>query len=162
MECGGRSASNKRGAVRQSALGMTRRRRERPRRSKCPVNHAVEILGDKWTLLVLRDMVFDQKRRFSDLKAMPEGIASNILADRLARLQEVDVVERAADENDTRQTRYTLTAHGRRLVPILLELMLWSHHHSADVDTVPEIIRTIEDDREGAIAEVLRRIDAKH
>ncbi|MEO0975378.1 MAG: helix-turn-helix domain-containing protein, partial [Pseudomonadota bacterium] len=61
-------------------------------RSACPINHALEILGDRWTLLVVRDMVFQQKRSFSELKAMPEGIASNILSERLTRLQGAQIV----------------------------------------------------------------------
>lgn len=143
----------------QQAFWMTRRRRERPERSSCPINHAVEILGDKWTLLVLRDMVISGHRRFSDLKAMPEGIASNILTDRLARLQEVEVLERAPDPDDRRQALYLLTEHGRRLVPLLLELMVWSHHHSSEVDVSKELVEAIQQDRNSVVAELLRRLD---
>ena len=131
------------------------------RRSTCPINHAVEILGDKWTLLVVRDIVFSQKRTFTELKAMPEGIATNILTDRLARLQDAEVLIRVADPEDGRRAHYELTEHGRQLVPILLDLMVWSRRHTKDVNVSLSLVRQIEQDREAAVTEVLRRLDEK-
>lgn len=138
---------------------MSRRRRERPPRSGCPINHAVEILGDRWTLLVLRDVMFNGMDTFSALKDMPEGIATNILVDRLAALQEADVLRREPDPEDGRRVRYRLTNHGRRLVPLMLELMVWSRHHTPNVDVTLEVVQGIEADRDGAAAEVLRRLE---
>ena len=124
------------------------------------MNHAVEILGDKWTLLILRDMAFHARRGFSELKAMEEGIATNILTDRLARLVEEGVVARLPDPDDGRRSRYELTEHGRRLVPLLLELMVWSRHHSDAVSASMELVEAIEADRDAAVEEILRRLDA--
>ncbi|MEO0424434.1 MAG: helix-turn-helix domain-containing protein [Pseudomonadota bacterium] len=132
----------------------------KPPRSSCPINHAIEILGDKWTLLVVRDMVFNHKRSFSELKAMPEGIATNILSERLVRLQRAGVIVRLADPVDGRRAEYELTKHGRRLVPVLLELMVWSGRHSSEVDVPMALVRRIEKDREGAAQEVLERLRA--
>ena len=128
-------------------------------RSNCPINHAVEIFGDKWTLLVVRDMVFHQKRSFSELQDMEEGIATNLLADRLKRLERRGIIERFADPEDGRRTTLELTEQGRRLVPILLELMVWSRGHRSEVDVSQDVVRRIEKDRDGAVAEILRRID---
>ena len=129
------------------------------RRSNCPINHAIEILGDKWTMLVVRDLVFLRKRRFKELKAMPEGIATNILTDRLNRLDDYGIIERRPDPDDGRRVFYELTDHGRRLVPVLLELMVWSRRHTRNVDVSLSLVRKIEKDRDGAVAEILRRLD---
>lgn len=140
---------------------MTRRRQERRPRSSCPIHHAVEILGDRWTLLVVRDLVFNGRHTFSALKKMEEGIATNILVDRLAKLAEARIVERRTDPEDGRRVLYRLTEHGRRLVPLLLEMMVWSRHHTADVDVSTELVDQIEADRDGVVAVVLSRLDAE-
>ncbi|MEM9386792.1 MAG: helix-turn-helix domain-containing protein [Pseudomonadota bacterium] len=129
-------------------------------RSRCPIDHAIEILGDKWTLLVVRDMVFNHKRSFSQFKAMPEGIATNILTERLARLQRAGVIVRLADPQDGRRTKYELTEHGERMVPLLLELMVWSGRHTREVDAPMALVRRNERDREGAAQEILARLRA--
>ena len=128
------------------------------RRSKCPMNHAIEILGDQWTLLVVRDMVFRDKRTFSELAEMPEKIATNMLADRLKRLEDAEIIRKQRDPNDGRSHIYSLTDHGRGLIPVLLELMVWSRDHTSDVDVTKSLTNTIKQDRKAAIAEVTRRM----
>ena len=98
----------------------------RPVRSHCPVNIAVEIFGDRWTLLVLRDLLLKGRVTFKSMIEAEEGIATNILADRLSRLEIEDIVEKLADENDGRRARYRLTEKGLDLAPILVDMMVWS------------------------------------
>jgi DNA-binding HxlR family transcriptional regulator len=124
------------------------------------VNHAVEILGDQWTLLVLRELVFGHSRNYSQLRQMEEGIASNILTDRLTHLQDHGLVTRVKDPDDGRRALYELTESGRRVVPILLELMVWSWHDSPDVGITGELVKEIEADRNGAAARTLNELDA--
>ena len=128
------------------------------RRSKCPVNHAIEMLGDRWTMLVIRDMVFHAKKSFSELRDMPEGIASNILADRLVRLEGDGLVYKQRDPADGRRTVYELTPHGRALIPVLLELMVWSRSHTDDVDMSESVAEAIKQDRSAAVAEIEARL----
>ena len=109
----------------------------------------------------MRDMIFHHKQSFSELKAMPEGIATNILTDRLARLSAVGVVARRDNLDDGRRVVYELTEHGRELVPVLLGLMVWSRQHTKDVDVSMELIRKIESDPSGAALEILQRLDDK-
>jgi DNA-binding HxlR family transcriptional regulator len=138
---------------------MSRRRSESARRSLCAVNHAVEVLGDQWTLLVLRELAIGHSRTYSQLKEMEEGIASNILTDRLAHLQDAGLVDRVADPDDGRRVLYDLTESGRRVVPILLELMVWSWYDSPDVGITAELVGRIEQDRDAAVADVLGSLD---
>jgi len=95
-------------------------------RSLCPVNIAVEILGDRWTLLVLRDLMLKGRVTFKSMIEAEEGIATNILADRLSRLEAEGIVEKLPDEDDRRRARYTLTTKGLDLAPVLIHMMVWS------------------------------------
>lgn len=108
------------------------RRRSTPR-SGCPISLALELLGDPWTLLVVRDLMFKGRHTFADLLAGGEGIASNILADRLARLDRAGVVTKTVSRTDARRYVYRLTEKGIALAPVLVELVLWSaaHDHTA-------------------------------
>jgi DNA-binding HxlR family transcriptional regulator len=98
-------------------------------RSDCPINAAVEVLGDRWTLLVLRDIVFGDHRYFRELQARStEGIASNILADRLRRLVDAGLLTRE-DTRPGQRARYSLTEPGIELVPVLVHLQGWGVRH---------------------------------
>jgi DNA-binding HxlR family transcriptional regulator len=94
-------------------------------RSYCPINLSLEIFGDAWTLLVLRDMMFAGKRHFRELLQSDEGIASNILADRLARLVEHGVLTKADDPTHKQKAIYTLAEKGIELLPIVVQIGAW-------------------------------------
>ena len=99
-------------------------------RSGCPINLATEVLGDKWSLVVLRDMMFGDKRYFRELLHNSiEGIASNILADRLQRLVTNGLVSRAPDPTHKQKIRYSLTEPAIQLVPIIAHLGAWGRRH---------------------------------
>jgi DNA-binding HxlR family transcriptional regulator len=98
-------------------------------RSDCPINAAVEVFGDRWSLLVLRDIVFGDRRYFRELQAgSTEGIASNILADRLKRLVEMGLLTRA-DTRPGQRARYSLTEPAIQLVPVLVQIGSWALRH---------------------------------
>ena len=98
-------------------------------RSKCPIAGALDVLGDRWTLLVMRDVLFYEKRRFAEFLMSPEGIASNILADRLERLERCGLVERRRYLERPLRDEYHPTAKGTDLIPVLRELIRWGKHH---------------------------------
>jgi len=99
-------------------------------RSGCPINLAIEVLGDRWSLVILRDMMFGNRRHFRELLAgSEEGIASNILADRLQRLTGHGLVSRAPDPTHRQKILYSLTERAIQLVPVLAELGAWSRRH---------------------------------
>jgi DNA-binding HxlR family transcriptional regulator len=98
-------------------------------RSGCPINATMEVFGDRWTLLVLRDIVFLDRRYFRELQAgSEEGIASNILADRLKRLVELGLLTRE-DTRPGQRARYSLTEPAIQLVPVLAQLASWGLRH---------------------------------
>jgi DNA-binding HxlR family transcriptional regulator len=95
-------------------------------RSLCPINLALEVFGDRWTLLIVRDLMFAAKRHFRELLHSDEGIASNILADRLNMLVEQGIITRAGDPSHKQKAVYSLTEKGISLLPILAQIGIWS------------------------------------
>ena len=101
-----------------------------PPRSGCPINAAVEAFGDRWSLLVLRDVMFGDRRHFRELQAgSEEGIASNILADRLKRLVEQGIISKAADPTHKQKSIYSLTDKGIALLPVLAQMSVWGRKY---------------------------------
>jgi DNA-binding HxlR family transcriptional regulator len=98
---------------------------EEAHRSRCPINLTLEILGDKWTLLVLRDMIFGGRRHFRELLRLDEGIASNVLADRLKTLVAEDLLTKADDPTHKQKAIYSLTEKAIALVPVLAQIGAW-------------------------------------
>jgi|KBSMisStaDraftv2_1062788.scaffolds.fasta_scaffold414787_2 DNA-binding HxlR family transcriptional regulator len=91
----------------------------------CPINAALLMLGDRWTLLIVRNLLFARATGFNEIQRAGEGMATNILTDRLAKLIEMGAVEKRPDEHDGRKWIYSLTEKGFDLAPILLELSRW-------------------------------------
>ena len=99
-------------------------------RSGCPINLTLEVFGDKWSLLIIRDMMFGNRRHFRELLSRSEeGIASNILADRLKRLMEEGMITRADDPSHKQKAIYSLTEKAIELVPVFAEIGAWGRRH---------------------------------
>ena len=102
---------------------------KRAHRSECPINLTLEILGDKWSLLILRDMIFGGKRHFRELLRSQEGIASNILAERLRTLVGQGLLTRRDDPSHKQKAIYSLTEMSIALVPVFAQLGAWGRKH---------------------------------
>lgn len=100
----------------------------KPRRSVCPVACTLDILGDKWTLLVVRDMLLGRSL-FKEFMASPEGIATNILSDRLQRLVECGIAERFTPDDARGKDAYRLTPKGKELRPVIRAMLKWGEKH---------------------------------
>ena len=97
-------------------------------RSECVINLTVEIFGDQWSLLVIRDIIFMNRRHFRELLTKSvEGIASNILADRLQRLVQQGIIVKSQDASHKQKAIYSLTERGIELLPLLMEMVAWGH-----------------------------------
>jgi DNA-binding HxlR family transcriptional regulator len=126
------------------------------RRSGCPVSISLEILGDRWSLLIIRDLMVRGFRTFKDFQGSSEGIASNILADRLKKLEHAGIVSPEEEESDGRKVNYRLTEKGIDLAPVLLELLVWGARHEA-TGAPPGLADKLVKQREQFLAEVQRR-----
>lgn len=136
------------------------RKRTAGRRSGCPVSIALDLIGDRWSLLVIRDLMVRGFRTFREFQQSGEGIATNVLTDRLHRLEAEGIVSSEADEADARRVNYRLTAKGIELAPVLLELLLWSAKHE-ETSAPRGLIAHIEKNRTGFLEEVRRRWAAR-
>ncbi len=96
-------------------------------RSMCPVSSVLDIIGDKWTLLVIRDLMFLGKRMYSELADSMEKIPTNILADRLKKLQAAGIIEKNPYQDKPVRYTYTLTERGVALRPVLIEMATWGN-----------------------------------
>jgi DNA-binding HxlR family transcriptional regulator len=103
------------------------------RRSTCPINASLEVLGDRWSLLIVRDMIFAGARTYKDFLSSDEKIATNILANRLVRLQDFGIVTSAPDSRDKRSLIYRLTTKGIELAPVLMELSRWGTRYEEGI-----------------------------
>lgn len=128
--------------------------KEKPR-SNCPIACALDLLGDRWTLVVLRDVLLVQRRIFSEI-AVTEGIATNTLTDRLERLIEAGILERRRDPRDRRSRRYVPTDRGLDLIPVLIDLMVWGNKYTSGTGPAEIVARAITD-REALIIELIER-----
>ena len=117
------------------------------RRSGCPISCSLDLLGDKWSLLVVRDMVFVQKRHFKDFLKSDEKIATNILTSRLARLEALGIISKQTDPGSKRQVIYSLTTKGIALIPLLVELVCWGSLHLGAPDADPDVVRKIQNNK---------------
>lgn len=98
-------------------------------RSTCPISSALDIVGDKWTLLILRDLLFLKKKTFTELTQSDEKIASNILSDRLNRLEEMGIISKGKLPDNKKTNIYSLTEKGIDFLPVMVEYILWSEKH---------------------------------
>jgi DNA-binding HxlR family transcriptional regulator len=125
------------------------------RQSGCPVAYSLDVFGDKWSLVVIRDMLMTGKRRYGEFLESPERIASNVLADRLKRLEDAGIVSRERDPSSQSKIIYRLTPKGVELIPLILEVVLWGTRHATHTTTPPGLVRKIRKDREGTIREIV-------
>lgn len=119
---------------------------------KCPVTFALDTFGDKWSLLILRDMVFKQKTNYGEFLQSPEQISTNILANRLLKLENDGLIVKSRDPNNSVKFIYRLTDKGADLVPLMLEIIRWSTSYNPQPGIEDHII-------EGAPAKLLERLD---
>lgn len=124
-----------------------------PKRSNCPIANALDFVGDKWSLLILRDLIFFKKQSYSDLKNSDEAMATNILSSRLEKLESDGLIIKTTDEQDKRKKVYSLTEAGIDMLPIILEMIVWSSKHSSDMDIPAGLVDRIKNDREKLITE---------
>ena len=131
-------------------------------RSDCPISNALDHLGDRWSLLVIRDIAFFGKRTYNELLQSSEGIATNILSSRLKSLEASSIIRRQPDPSDRRRHIYSLTESGKDLVPVLIEMILWSAKHYSDTLDIPtELVQKANEDRAALLEQLMDQISVQ-
>ena len=128
------------------------------RRSDCAINFVLELFGDRWTLLIVRDLMFQGKHYYGEFLAAEENIATNILADRLVMLEQEGIVTKSVDPTHGSKFIYKLSFRGIDLLPILLEYIVWSAKHDAYSGVDMKFVNRIRRDRDGVLKEISSRL----
>ena len=131
-------------------------KRKEKRRSGCPVSISLERFGDRWSLLIIRDLMVRGLHTFKEFQESGEGIASNVLANRLQKLEAAGIITAEVDQTDGRRVNYRLTEKGIDLAPVLLELLIWSARHE-ETGAPCALITKMAKTREQVIAEARKR-----
>jgi DNA-binding HxlR family transcriptional regulator len=124
-------------------------------RSHCPVSFALDVFGDRWTLLVIRDLLLRGKRTYGEFLASEEGMATNVLADRLEWLEAQGIVRRSRDGRERRRVIYELTQKGIDLLPIVIEMIAWSAKHDPKTAAPEAFVHRVARDREAVMRDVI-------
>ena len=131
-------------------------------RSHCPVNLTLEVFGDKWSLIIIRDIMFSGKRYFRELLQSEEKIASNILSDRLALLEREGIISKEADPDHKQKNIYSLTSRGIDLLPIIVEIGAWSiKHKPVDLKKHKHAVDLVKSGKKGLV-EVKKHLLKEH
>jgi DNA-binding HxlR family transcriptional regulator len=130
------------------------------RRSDCPLNASVEMLGDRWSLLIIRDMMLRGFRSYKEFMECYEGIATNILADRLRKLMSYGIIRTEPDPSDGRKVIYRLTQKGIDLAPVLTEMVLWAAAHEDTGNRA--LVQLMRADKKKFLAGVRQRWTNRH
>ena len=130
------------------------KRNRKKYRSNCPINFAQETFGDKWSLLIIRDLMFAGKKYYGEFLSSDEKISTNILADRLEKLEGDGLITKATDKENNSKKIYALTQKGVDLLPMLLEMIAWSAKYDNKTGTPAEFIRRLEEDKNSLIREL--------
>ena len=129
-------------------------------RSDCPVNHGVEVFGDSWSLIILRDMMTVGSSTFGAFLEADERIGTSVLAQRLVELEQHGVITKEPDPLDGRRSRYSLTASGRAALPLVYELNRWGTRTNPKTDTAEAILEALDLPRDTVIDAWSRALEA--
>lgn len=127
-------------------------------RSDCPVSYALDLLGDKWTFLIIRDLV-EGKKFYKEFLGSKEGIATNILADRLKKLERNGIIESQVYEKLKTRKAYALTQKGKDLIPVLVDLIVWSDKYQNGLAVTRDFIFKANTERDELISFIRSRLD---
>jgi DNA-binding HxlR family transcriptional regulator len=131
------------------------------RRSDCPINFALEIFGDKWTLLIIRDLMFKGKAYYSDFLKSEEKIATNILANRLGALEANGLVSKITDPILKNKIIYSLTRKGSDLAPMLVEIILWSAKYDPKTAAPKKFVAQAGENKKELLSNIAKNIRHK-
>lgn len=130
-------------------------------RSECPISYSLDVFGDKWSLLIIRDLMFTNKCTYNDFMKSAEGIATNILAARLKSLEENGIIEKLEHPESKAKKLYKLTSKGIELLPIMMEIYFWTEKHVAISAELKATIKEAKKDKEKFILQVRKKLESK-
>jgi DNA-binding HxlR family transcriptional regulator len=139
---------------------MNQVKESKKKRSDCPISNSLDIWGDKWSLLIIRDLMLAKSCTYGDLLKSKEGIATNILASRLLSLEENGLIEKLAHPESKAKVLYKLTRKGIDLVPVLIEINLWAEKYFEISKERKEMLKRVKKDKQQFIENRIKELTA--
>lgn len=124
----------------------------------CPISYALDTFGDRWSLLIVRDILIKGYQTYSEFQLSDEKIATNILRDRLRELEEFGIITKSKDPNNGRRVLYKLTTKGADIAPLMIEMVRWSAKYDPDTLAKASTLEKIEHDKEGFIEDLKAQV----
>ncbi|TGK08292.1 transcriptional regulator [Leptospira selangorensis] len=131
---------------------------EGKKRSDCPISCSLDIWGDKWSLLIIRDLMFNKKRTYGDFLKSDEGIATNILASRLQSLEENGLIEKSEHPDSKAKVLYKLTQKGIDLLPVFIEIYVWAEKYFDIPKEIKVALKDVKKDKESFIRSMTKEL----
>ncbi len=131
---------------------------DKKRNTGCPIAFALDTFGDRWSLMIIRDIALRGSRTYGEFRDTPEKIATNVLADRLRELEADGIIQKSRDPENQRKNIYSLTEKGCDLIPVVLEMVRWSAKYDRTTKVKASFLDKIESDREGFAMEIRSRL----
>jgi len=133
-------------------------KKNKARCTGCPISYALDTFGDRWSLLIVRDILIKGYQTYSEFQLSDEKIATNILRDRLRELEEFGIITKSKDPTNGRRVLYKLTPKGADIAPLIIEMVRWSAKYDPDTLAKESTLKKIENDKEGFINDLKARV----
>ncbi len=131
-------------------------------RSHCPINYAVEHFGDKWSLLIIRDLMFKEKRHYNEFFESGERVSTSVLGDRLKMLEDAGIISKEADDIKKSSIKYSLTKKGIDMLPFMIDLIVWSGLHDKKTEAGKVFLSQATKGRDYLIKSIREKLEKEH
>ncbi len=131
-------------------------------RSHCPINFSLEHFGDKWTLLIIRDLMFKDKRHYNEFFESNENVSTSVLGDRLKQLEESGIIKKEADSVKKSRIKYSLTPKGIALLPLMIEMIVWGGTFDTDTEANQDFLDQANNHRELLVSSTREQLEKDH
>ena len=131
-------------------------------KSHCPVNYALEHFGDKWSLLIIRDLMFKGKRHYNEFLESEEKVSTSVLGTRLRNLEAIGIISKSEDDVKKSRIKYSLTQKGIDLLPLMIDMIIWSGAHDEDTDAGEDFLSHAATNREELLKNTKEKLETEH
>ena len=131
-------------------------------KSHCPINYSLEHFGDRWSLLIIRDLMFNGKRHYNEFLESGEKISTSVLGGRLKHLEETGIISKGKDKVKKSRIKYSLTQKGINMLPILLDMVRWSGQYDSESDINEVFLSQVNNERELLITSTREKLEKEH
>lgn len=131
-------------------------------RSHCPINFVLDHFGDKWSLLIIRDLMFKSKRHYNEFFDSEEKVSTSVLGDRLKMLESLKIISKGSDSVKKSRKKYSLTEKGISLLPIMVEMIVWGALNDDDTEARNDFIIQATKDRDNLISTIQEKLEKEH